>query len=801
MSAGTRLVGALTHPARTIGRLRQRARLARVRVRNRWSRRPIVGDLDVVVSLTSYGHRTATVFAAIESIGASVHRPARFILWLDEADVLASPPAELRRLVRRGLEILPTENYGPHKKQYPYARSIEAHARPLVIADDDTFYPRDWLLGLVEAAKAEPDHVHGYRAHRITVRDGSIAPYAEWAEAPSRRPSLAIMCTGVGGVIYPPRLLDALRREGESFQEHAPRADDVWVHAVSVREQVLTSQLAAEKRDFPQIPDTQRGTLQGFNVSKGGNDAQIRATYGRNLTRLVVAASAELDPSTDAVTSSEPHDTAPSEPDEHDETDDPNDPDEHDEVILDPGGTTASVAQDDGAGVDDASATLSPARPTKPVRRRGLADHMLTTFGGNAFPAVVALATGPILAHALGVFGRGQVAAGHAPLALISTIATFGIPEAVTYVVAVAPALAAIAARRATLLLILTGLLGMGTVLVTVGWLSGGNEQTATLILISSLAIIPTLLVGVLRGVASANQQWRLVAGEKISASTLRLIVILILWGFDALSPLSATIVLAAMPVFGALAYIPLPKRLEKDRGADQLHLARTRYLASYGGRIWLGSISGVLLSRIDQTLMTGLSSAYALGLYVVAVTVSELPLIINSAVRDVTFATDAAKRESSRLAETARVSFVVCTLAALGLGVSMIWWLPVLFGEDFAPAIPVAALLLVAVALGTPGSIAGAGLSARGRPGLRSISLIVAAVVNVVLLMVLVPTTGAMGAAVATLVGNLLAANLNLVFLKRISGVSIVEFYAVKPDDVRTVWRFVGRKLRRRPR
>lgn len=430
-------------------------------------------------------------------------------------------------------------------------------------------------------------------------------------------------------------------------------------------------------------------------------------------------------------------------------------------------------------------------------RRPGLSDNMLTSFVGNMFPALVALISGPILAQALGVTGRGEVAAGHAPLALISTLATFGIPEAVTYVVAVSPGLARLAARRAAWLLIATGAAGMGAVYLAAGWLSGGVDSTRNLILISSLAIIPTLLVGVLRGVASARQQWRMVATERISSSGLRLLVILILWASDALSPLSATIVLAAMPLFGALAYIPLP-RLIRDVDGTQMELATTRHLASYGSRIWLGSVAGIMLTRIDQTLMTGLSSAYALGLYVVAVTVSELPLMINSAVRDVTFATDAAKRESNRLEQTARISFVVCVAAGSALGVSMIWWLPFLFGDGFREAVPVAAVLLAAVVLGTPGSIGGAGLSARGRPGLRSISLIIAALINVVLLIVLVPSMGAMGAAIATLVGNLLSANLNLIFLRKVAGVSILQFYAVKWADVVTLWAFVHRRFGR---
>lgn len=435
-------------------------------------------------------------------------------------------------------------------------------------------------------------------------------------------------------------------------------------------------------------------------------------------------------------------------------------------------------------------------------RRPSLADSMLTTLSGNAYPAVIALITGPIMAHALGVFGRGQVAAAAAPLSLISTLVTFGIPEAVTFAVASNPRLARLAARRAGTILVAAGVLGMGIIWVASAWLSGGVEDTQRLVLIASLAVIPTLLIGLLRGVASAAQQWRMVALERGAAATIRLVVILVLWGLGALTPLSATIVLSLMPILGALIYVRLPhavrSRYHPDSEADG-STASTRGLLSYGGRIWLGSISGILLSRIDQTLMTALSGSYALGLYAIAVTVSELPLIINSAVRDVTFATDAAAPDSSRLTASARVSFVACLAAGLVIGVSMPFWLPWLFGADFADAVPVAAVLIGAVVLGTPGSIGSAGLSARGRPGLRSISLLIAAIVNIVLLLVLAPILGAMGAAIATFVGNLVAANLNLVFLKRIAGTRIRDFYLVRGSDLRLLWEFGMRKLGRR--
>jgi len=277
------------HPRRTAMRLRLRAAMARLRLVNRFSRRPAVGDADAVVSVTSFGHRLSTVFAALETIARGSVRPRRLILWVSDPDFLAAPPKEIVRLQRRGLEILACPDYGPHKKQFPYASAGAPHTLPLVIGDDDVFYPRGWLAGLVAAARAEPALVHGYRAHRITLTGDALAPYAQWLPAPDLSPSYAVVCTGVGGIIYPPALLDALAAEGEGFLAVAPRADDVWVHAVSVRAGIRTQQIPSRRRDLDAIPGTQRGTLQSVNVKAGGNDAQIAAAYGPAEIAAIVA--------------------------------------------------------------------------------------------------------------------------------------------------------------------------------------------------------------------------------------------------------------------------------------------------------------------------------------------------------------------------------------------------------------------------------------------------------------------------------------------------------------------------------
>lgn len=438
---------------------------------------------------------------------------------------------------------------------------------------------------------------------------------------------------------------------------------------------------------------------------------------------------------------------------------------------------------------EDRASSAAAERPVAGAASRG----MTIIMAGNVFPPLVALLSGPILAQALGVDGRGAVGAAVAPLGLAIALTTFGVPEAVTYVVAHRPRMVRAAARNGFGLIVLAGLLATAALMTARPWLTGGDVEILRLMAVSALAILPTVLLGVLRGIASGLRRWSQVATEKVLAAGLRLLVLIPLWLTGNLTPFTATVVLAVMPVMGALAYVTLPRRLPPAE-PDEDGAVSSRSIVRYGSRLWVGTIATVLIARADQTLMTPLSSSAQLGLYVVAVNLSELPLVIHRAVRDVTFVTDARRSEDARLTSAARITTLISACAALVLGTSMLWWLPALFGEDFRPALGIAALLLVAVVISTPGSIAGAGLSARGRPGLRSVALVLSCLLNIGLLLVLVPRWGALGAAWTTLATLTTMTLLKQSFLHRVSGIRVRDFYGVRRSDLQTLDRYAAR-------
>ncbi|WP_209751459.1 oligosaccharide flippase family protein [Arthrobacter sp. PvP103] len=412
-----------------------------------------------------------------------------------------------------------------------------------------------------------------------------------------------------------------------------------------------------------------------------------------------------------------------------------------------------------------------------------MTKHVISVAASNLALPMAAFAAGPILAHSLGVEGRGQLTAAVAPLMLFTAIGTIGLPEAVNYFVARNPRLSQSVVRSASWLLALSGALATVIAIGAAPLLAGGSATVQSLIVMAVLATMPTLIIGAVRGAAQGLHLWNRVNAERYVTASTRLLALISLWASGHLTPFTGTLALVISPLLGGLAYVRLP--LQKLGHREKMPVGT---LMGYGTRIWLGSLSGILLARIDQVLMTPLGGAYALGLYAVAVNIAEVVLITNHAVRDVMFSADAADSNDERIYMSSRLSMLTSALIGLIICLSMPMWVPVVFGGEFDGSILPAAVLIAAYIIWVPGSMAGATLSARGRPGQRSIGLFIATVANVMCLILLVPGGGALGAAYAMLIGNVVASAYTLWCVRRYFGMHIWSFYSVRPSDIRLI-------------
>jgi len=189
------------------------------------------GSLQVIVTLTSYDKRIEnSVFYTLCSLLDQTEQPDRIILWLANDAKLTK---KLEYLKTQGVEIKFCNDIKSYKKLIP---SLQEYSNDILItADDDVFYPRNWIAQFKSSYETAPEKIHCFRAREILVdREGSPAPYEDWpllSKEPSCRES--IFPTGVGGILYPPHTLNNNCTKSELFMQLAPKADDMWFWAMA----------------------------------------------------------------------------------------------------------------------------------------------------------------------------------------------------------------------------------------------------------------------------------------------------------------------------------------------------------------------------------------------------------------------------------------------------------------------------------------------------------------------------------------------------------------------------------------
>ena len=191
---------------------------------------------ELIVSLTSYPDRMYDIHYCIYSLLTQSFKPNKIILWLAEEQFPNREkflPSKLLEFIKYGLTVKYTKDLRSYKKLIPalneYSNSI------IVTADDDIFYPQDWLEKLYNCWKNNKDCVICHRAHRIGIENKKLIPYNKWEHTIiSDKPGFDIFFTGAGGILYPPDIFYKDILNEELFKNLTPNADDIWFWSMAV---------------------------------------------------------------------------------------------------------------------------------------------------------------------------------------------------------------------------------------------------------------------------------------------------------------------------------------------------------------------------------------------------------------------------------------------------------------------------------------------------------------------------------------------------------------------------------------
>ena len=387
--------------------------------------------------------------------------------------------------------------------------------------------------------------------------------------------------------------------------------------------------------------------------------------------------------------------------------------------------------------------------PAEDAEARHRRETLLTTTSGFLVFGL-AFITGPILARALGPDGRGSVAAVVVPTQIVGWVLMFGIPKATAYFARVHP-------RRKLTMSAWAFVALVGPPVVVLIWplVPGLLSEHPPLVvgyfrafLIASLLVLPfTNAVDFLRGTGRAKA----FNGYRTLQYILNAVFLSALFVIGELT-LERALLSTLLANVTAWVVTLINNDGLPGRGFDRRVF---RAQVNYGARVWVGSLSTLVIARFDQFLMVGVVSPAELGVYVVAATAAQITGPIGQGVALTLLPHLRADTDVDRHRQFTR-NALGWTLAGSGgtallVALAAPFALPFVYGSEFSAAVLPLLILLPGQVCVDLASVVGSKLEADNRPGALSTGTALGAGLTVVLVLPAVRLFGIEGAAAVT--------------------------------------------------
>jgi O-antigen/teichoic acid export membrane protein len=416
---------------------------------------------------------------------------------------------------------------------------------------------------------------------------------------------------------------------------------------------------------------------------------------------------------------------------------------------------------------------------------------ILRTLLTNGAILALGLVTSIVLSRWLGATGRGELAAAMLWPLILGYLGTTGLIPAVMYFTALSESRtdviffnAMVAAAIQSLLLVPLGFL-------LLPWLL--RSQSATVVAASRiyLLFIPIFLVtqysaSILQG----RLQMFLYNCSRLLIPLGHLIGVLALMTAGVLTVRNLVILHLAINAAGMMVML-WGLICSGTRLGLRPDVALAREMLSYGIRAQVGDLSQTANLRLDQTMMAAFLQPAQLGLYTVAVSCAGLAQVLSSAVRTVLtpcIARTSASERATMLKILFRRYWTVSIVVTGAIAMVLPATIPLVYGSEFQKSVlPAQVLVLGTLFLGGKEVLAGA-VQALGDPWLGSRAEIASAVATLVLLLILLPTLGIIGAATASLVAYAIQFGLLVLGLKQAYGIAPGELLELRVHELSKV-------------
>lgn len=400
------------------------------------------------------------------------------------------------------------------------------------------------------------------------------------------------------------------------------------------------------------------------------------------------------------------------------------------------------------------AATRTPGRvqdgiPVTDAFVRGPAMLFWAQVLGNAglFVALV------VIARALGPVGRGTIAFIAVTAILSARVTRLGVSEATIVFGAQRPQLRPSLLTNLVLWVTAAAVVAAAVVSVVLltspSWRPNGIGDTELAIL--ALGILTSALVDAGYSFVLGCSRFAIHAVITVATAWLYAFAVATVWVTVDLTVARAALIWVAVQAFKALVLLWASVRTS---GVGRPDRALLRESIGFGIRAWVGSLSDALNGRIDQILIAFIATEATLGVYAVAVNAWEILLYLPGAAATAVLPSVARADRTIRVEQVLKAFRSVALVTLSGLAIAAVVGPPLLvvvFGAPFDASIAPFLWLLP----GTLGYVAlgifSSALVASSSPGLSSLGPLVSLGVGIALDIVLIPSFGAEGAAIAS--------------------------------------------------
>ena len=360
-------------------------------------------------------------------------------------------------------------------------------------------------------------------------------------------------------------------------------------------------------------------------------------------------------------------------------------------------------------------------------------------------------------ARALGPAGRGDLLVVALWPPVVAMLAGLGLPSAYRFWIAREPQRASHLFSNAIIYTLIVGLFATSVAGLTITQLIGQRSpEVVTLVRIYQINIPAALCLDLMRGLLEGGRRFGWAGIARVVFFAIQALGFAFLWltGRFTVATGAFTLIFSQ----SAATIVALSAVWWQIRPAWQPSWKEFKVSLRYALRDYPGGIANFTTLRLDQLMLGATASSAAIGLYVVAVRLSETTTLAADALAGALMPEVASTRESSQadglLRRTFRLTLYLHAFMLIPLWLAAPLIIRILFGPAFVPATPSFRWLLAAAAVWGSGSILISGLKGLGFPGLSTVARFAAALVTVIALLLLLPKFSIVGAGIASLIG-----------------------------------------------